>query len=49
MSEVEGHHFSDRKSEDVDALAVVSVAVGPVRRDEDAFALRESPSTPGVS
>ena len=40
MGEVEGRHLAGRQADQVDALAVSRVVVGPVGRDDDPLAVR---------
>jgi len=49
VSEVQGHSFTGRQTDQIDALAVVGVVVGPVGGDDDALALSEGSSTARVA
>lgn len=49
VREVEGHHFILWHSDDVNALSVVSVVIGPVWRYYDSFNFRVDAAATRVS
>lgn len=49
VSEVEGHLLTDRQLDQIDALPVVGVVVGPVGGDEDGLTVSEGTPTTRVT
>lgn len=49
VSEVQRHCLSYRQPDQVDTLAVVTVVIGPVWRDDDAFAVSKGSTAAGIT